>query len=62
MAEKRQGFIHKIVQGSQVFHGHIIAAKKVCSNRKEQRRPVITLILKEMNAQRLGLHIISSII
>lgn len=62
MAGKRQGFVHKIVQGSQVFHGHTIAAKKVCSNQKEQSRPIITLVLIELDARRLGLHIISSII
>ena len=61
MAGKRQVFVHEIVLGTQVFHDHT-AATEVCSHQKEQSRPFLTLVLKEMDARRLGLHIISSII
>ena len=63
--KKKASLIHKMLQGSQVFHGHTLAATEACSypkEKKKQRRTVITLVLKGMTARRLGLHIISSII
>ena len=66
--KKEASLVHKMVQGSQVFHGRRLAATEACPYQKEkkrkrkQRKTVIALVLKGMNARRLGLHIISSII